>query len=599
MSADRDGSNGAGGPGNVVKLPRTITVRELGELLKSTPIDVIKELMKRGVMAAINQSVEYDMAASVAQEMGFEPQPAEGAAATSGGGAAVAVAEGEPAAEEANLQPRPPVVTVMGHVDHGKTSLLDAIRETNVTAQEAGAITQHIGAYQVEVNGHKITFIDTPGHEAFTAMRARGATVTDIAVLVVAADDGVMPQTIEAIAHAKAAAVPIIIAINKIDLPAAAPDKVKQQLTQYEVLIEEFGGEVPAIPVSAKTKEGLDDLLEHILLVAEISELKANPDRPAEGTIIEAEMDANRGPMATVIVEKGTLRAGDAVVAGESNGRVKAMFNDRGERITEAPPAMPAEIMGLDSVPRAGAIFAVVEDERTGREAAEERRRQSTDAGQLRAVTLEAVSGDIAAGRTKDLNVVIKADVQGSAEAIRGSLERLSEAEVRLHIIHTGTGPVSESDVMLAAASQAIVVGFNVKADPGAKRLAESEGVDVRHYRIIYELIDDIERAVKGLIEPVTVEVSDGHAEVRAIFRVRGGRIAGCAVTDGVIRRNSLLRVLREGEAIHTSRTSSLRHFKEDVREVTAGLECGIGVERFESFQEGDIIEAFHTEQKG
>jgi translation initiation factor IF-2 len=597
---DNDGSNGASGTGNVVKLPRTITVRELGELLKSTPVDVIKELMKRGVMAAINQSVEYDMAASVAQDMGFEPQPEDGTASAPGGGAAVAVAEGEEAAEEdTNLKPRPPVVTVMGHVDHGKTSLLDAIRETNVTAQEAGAITQHIGAYQVEVNEHKITFIDTPGHEAFTAMRARGATVTDVAVLVVAADDGVMPQTIEAISHAKAAAVPIIIAINKIDLPAADASKVKQQLTQHEVLIEEFGGDVPAIPVSAKTKEGLDDLLEHIVLVAEISELKANPDRPAEGTIIEAEKDANRGPMATVIVEKGTLRTGDAIVAGETYGRVKAMFDHRGERLTEATPAMPAEVMGLDSVPRAGDVFVVVEDERTAREAAEERRRQASDAGQLRAVTLEAVSGDIAAGRTKELNVVIKADVQGSVEAIRGSLERLSTPEVRLNIIHTGTGAVSESDVMLAVASHAIVVAFGVKADPGARRLAENEGVDLRHYRIIYELIDDIDRAVKGLIEPVTLEVVDGHAEVRAIFRVRGGRIAGCAVTDGVVRRNSLLRVLRDGEVVHTSRTSSLRHFKDDVREVTAGLECGIGVERFEAFQEGDIIEAFHTEQKG
>ena len=448
------------------------------------------------------------------------------------------------------------------------------------------------------MNGHTITFIDTPGHEAFTAMRARGANVTDIAVLVVAADDGVMPQTIEAIAHAKAAAVPIIVAINKTDLPAAAPDRVKQQLTQHEVVIEDFGGDVPAIPVSAKTKQGLDDLLEHIQLVAEISELKANPERPAEGTIIEAEKDANRGPMATVIVEKGTLRVGDAVVAGESWGKLKAMFDHRGDRIGEATPAMPAEIMGLESVPRAGEPFIVVEDERTARELAEDRRRQSTDGGQQR-VTLEALSGEIAAGRTKELNVVIKADVQGSVEAIRGSLDRLSTPEVRLNIIHTGTGAVSESDVMLAAASRAIVVAFNVKADPGGKRLAENEGIDLRNYRIIYELIEDVDRAVKGLIEPVTLEVVDGHAQVRAIFRVRGGRIAGCSVTDGVVRRNSLLKVMRDGEVIHTSRTSSLRHFKDDVREVTAGLECGIGVERFESFQEGDVIEAFHVEQKG
>src|SRR5438034_800848 len=499
MTPDGNGSDGTANGARVVKLPRTITVRELGQVLKSTPVDVIKELMKRGVMVAINQSVEYDMAASVAQELGFEPQPEEAGAS---GGTAVAVAEEEAGDEDEKLQARPPVVTVMGHVDHGKTSLLDAIRETNVTAQEAGAITQH------------------------------------------------------------------------------------------------FGGDVPAIPVSAKTKQGLDDLLEHIQLVAEISELKANPERPAEGTIIEAEKDANRGPMATVIVEKGTLRVGDAVVAGESWGKLKAMFDHRGDRIGEATPAMPAEIMGLESVPRAGEPFIVVEDERTARELAEDRRRQSTDGGQQR-VTLEALSGEIAAGRTKELNVVIKADVQGSVEAIRGSLERLSTPEVRLNIIHTGTGAVSESDVMLAAASRAIVVAFNVKADPGGKRLAENEGIDLRNYRIIYELIEDVDRAVKGLIEPVTLEVVDGHAQVRAIFRVRGGRIAGCSVTDGVVRRNSLLKVMRDGEVIHTSRTSSLRHFKDDVREVTAGLECGIGVERFESFQEGDVIEAFHVEQKG
>ena len=509
-----------------------------------------------------------------------------------------AVAEGEREQEETNLQPRPPVVTVMGHVDHGKTSLLDSIREANVAGQEAGAITQHIGAYQVEVNGHKITFIDTPGHEAFTAMRARGANVTDIVVLVVAADDGVMPQTVEAIAHAKAAGVPIIMAINKIDLPAADPDRVKQQLTQYDIVVEDYGGDVPAIPVSAKTKAGIDDLLEHIQLVAEISELKANPDRPAEGTVIEAEMDANRGPMATIIIEKGTLRVGDPVVAGESWGKVKAMFNDRGERITEATPAMPAALMGLESVPKAGDPIVVVEDERTGRDVAEERRYQASDSGQQR-VTLEAISGDIAAGRTKDLNIVIKADVQGSVEAIRSSVERLAQPEVRVNIIHTGTGAVSESDAMLAAASKAVIVAFNVKAEPGAKKMAENEGIDLRNYKIIYELLDDIDRAVKGLIEPVTVEIIDGHAEVKAVFRVRGGRIAGCAITDGVVRRNSLVRLMRGGEMIHASRVSSLKRFQEDVREVTEGLECGIGIERFERFQEKDIIEAYHTEQKG
>jgi translation initiation factor IF-2 len=598
MSADGDGTNGApADSGNVITLPRTITVRDLGEALNATSVDVIKQLMKRGVMAAINQSVEYEMAASVAEELGFQPRPEDGNGA-SASGAGSAIAEGEREEEDTNLQPRPPVVTVMGHVDHGKTSLLDAIREANVVATEAGAITQHIGAYQVEVKGHKITFIDTPGHEAFTAMRARGANVTDIAVLVVAADDGVMPQTIEAIAHAKAAGVPIIMAINKIDLPAAEPDRVKQQLTQHDIVIEEYGGDVPAIPVSAKTKQGLDDLLEHIQLVAEISELKANPDRPAEGTVIEAEKDPNRGPMATVIVERGTLRISDPVIAGESWGKVKAMFDDKGGRLTEATPSTPVEVMGLESVPKAGDSIVVVEDERTGREVAEERRYQAADAGQQR-VTLEAISGDIAAGRTKDLNIVIKADVQGSVEAIRSSLERLAQPEVRVNIIHTGTGAVSESDAMLATASKAVVVAFNVKAEPGAKRMAENEGIDLRNYKIIYELIEDVDRAVKGLIEPVTVEIIDGHAEVKAIFRVRGGRIAGCAITDGVVRRNSLVRLMREGELIHTSRVSSLKRFQEDVREVTEGLECGIGVERFERFQEGDVIEAYHTEQKG
>ncbi len=592
MSAKANGAAVEGvDEATVITLPRQITVRELSELLHATPIDIIKELMKRGVMASINQGVEYETAVAVAREFGFEAE----AKAQS----ALAVEKQAGEEDEAQLQLRPPVVTVMGHVDHGKTSLLDAIRQTNVTAQEVGAITQHIGAYQVEVNGHKITFIDTPGHEAFTAMRARGATVTDIAIIVVAADDGVMPQTIEAIDHAKAANVPIIVAINKSDLPAANPDRVKQQLTQHELLIEEYGGDVIAIPVSAKTKQGLDDLLEHIILVAEISELKANPNRPAEGTIIESEKDATRGPMATVIVQKGTLRVGDAMVAGEAWGKVKAMFDDRGQRINEAPPSAPVAVMGLDSVPRAGDPFTIEADEREARGIAEDRARQSADAAQTRPLTLEAVSGEIAAGRTKDLNIVLKTDVHGSLEAIRGSLERLGSQEVRLHVIHTAAGNINESDVMLALASRGIIAGFNVKTEPGARRLADSEKVDIRHYRIIYELIEDLDKAVKGLMTPVTTEVVDGHAEVRAVFKVRGGRIAGCSISDGVIRRNSLLRVNRDGETIHTSRTSSLKHFKEDVREVTAGLECGIGVEKFDDFQEGDVIEAFHTEQKG
>jgi translation initiation factor IF-2 len=579
-------------PTTVVKLPRHLTVRELSDLLDATPVEVIKQLMKRGVMAAVNQSVEYDVAASVAEELGFAVEADEAAAASEG-------ERVEHDVEDKDLALRPPVVTVMGHVDHGKTSLLDSIRETNVTAQEVGAITQHIGAYQVDVNGHKITFIDTPGHEAFTALRARGARVTDIVILVVAADDGVMPQTREAIDHAKAAGVPMIIAVNKIDLPAADANKVKTQLTQHDVVIEEYGGDVPAIEVSAKTKQGLTDLLEHINLVAEISELKANPNLPAEGTIIESEKDQNRGPMATVIVQKGTLRVGDAVVAGEAWGKVKAMFDDKGKRVTEAAPSSPVEVMGLGSVPKAGDVFVVVDDEREARDAAEQRQRESVDSAQARAVTLEAVSGDIAAGRVKDLNVVIKADANGSLEAIRGSLERLDQPDVRLNVIHTGVGNVNESDVMLAIASKAIIVGFHVKTEPGGKNLAESERVDVRHYQIIYELIEDVDKAVKGLMEPVLVQVVDGHAEVRAVFKVRGGKIAGCYVQDGAVRRNSLARLMRGGEMVHESRVTSLKRFQDDAREVTTGLECGIGIEGFDDFQEGDVIEAFHTEQKG
>ncbi len=580
-------------------LPSTIMVRDLGELLDLSHVDIIKELMKRGVMASVNQTVDFKVASSVATDLGYDVKQGEASAKTKEEEAPAAV-EGEVVEpeDEKSLQPRPPVVTVMGHVDHGKTSILDAIRETNVTAQEVGAITQHIGAYQVTVKDHKITLIDTPGHEAFTEMRARGASLTDIAVLVVAADDGVMPQTKEAISHALAAKVPIIIAINKIDLPAANADNVKQQLTQNNIIIEEFGGDVIAVPLSAKTREGLDDLLEHILLVAEVAELKANPDRPAEGAIVESRKDRSRGPLATVIVQKGTLRNGDIVVAGASYGKVKAMLDENGQRVKEAGPSTPIEVMGLNNVPPAGVPFVVLDNERDARDLAESRARAEA-AGTTRAVTLEAVSGDIAAGRVKDLNIVIKADTVGSIEAIRSSIERLSIDEVRVHVIGTGTGNVSESDVMLATASRAIILGFTVKTDIGAKKKAEIEGVDIRLYDIIYVLIEDIEVAVKGLMEPVFQDVHDGFAEVRAMFKVKGGKISGCMVTDGLVRRNSLARVLRDGQMIHESKVSSLRRFKDDVREVANGLECGIGIEGFDTFEEGDIIEAFHTEQKG
>ena len=586
-----------------VTLPSTIMVRDLGEMLDLSHVDIIKELMKRGVMASVNQAVDFGVASSVATDLGYDVEQGEAPTATKD--EAPATVEGEAVEgevvepeDEKSLQPRPPVVTVMGHVDHGKTSILDAIRETNVTAQEVGAITQHIGAYQVTVNDHVITLIDTPGHEAFTEMRARGASLTDIAVLVVAADDGIMPQTKEAISHATAANVPIIVAINKIDLPAANADNVKQQLTQNNIIIEEFGGDVIAVPLSAKTKEGLDDLLEHILLVAEVAELKANPDRPAEGAIVESRKHQSRGPLATVIVQKGTLRTGDIVIAGSSYGKVKAMFDENGQRVKEAGPSTPVEVMGLNKVPRSGDTFAVLDNERETRDLAESRGRAEAE-GTTRAVTLEAVSGDIAAGRVKDLNIIIKADTVGSIEAIRSSIERLSIDEVRVHVISTGTGNVSESDVMLATASRAIILGFTVKTDLGAKKKAEVEGVDIRLYEIIYVLIEDIEVAVKGLMDPVFQDVIDGHAEVRATFKVRGGKISGCMVTDGLVRRNALARVLRDGILTHESKVSSLRRFKDDVREVANGLECGIGVEGFDAFEEGDVIEAFHTEQKG
>jgi translation initiation factor IF-2 len=579
--------SGTNAASQTVEIPATVVVRNLAELLNTSAIEVIKELMKNGVMATINQSVDYEAAAAVARQLGLEPRPREEEA--------LAMEREEVEEETANLQPRPPIVTVMGHVDHGKTSILDAIRETNVTDREAGGITQHIGAYQVEVKGQKITFIDTPGHEAFTAMRTRGATVTDIAILVVAADDGVMPQTLEAIDHAKAAAVPTIVAINKIDLPDANSDRVKQQLTERELVIEEWGGDVIAVSVSAKTKEGLPDLLEHILLVAEISELMADPDRPAQGTIIEAELDPSRGPMVTTIIQTGTLKVGNVVIAGATWGRVKAMFDEKGQRLQKAGPSTPAKIMGLSEVPHAGDVLKVVADERAARDEMESREREHATTAQ-RAATLEAFSGDVAAGKAKELNVVLKADVQGSVEAVHQALEGLSSERARARVIHSGSGKINESDVMLARASQAIVIGFNVRTETGAVRVADSEGVDIRHYSVIYHLIEDIELALKGIMEPIIHEIVDGHAEVRALFRVRGGRVAGCMITDGLIRRNSQVRIKRGEEVVRTSRVSSLRRFREDVREVQAGMECGVGAEGFSDFQEGDVIEAFHTE---
>ncbi len=511
-----------------------------------------------------------------------------------------AEAEIEEPEDPATLVRRPPVVTILGHVDHGKTSILDAIREAHVTDSEAGGITQHIGAYQVEVNGQKITFLDTPGHEAFTAMRARGAQVTDIAVLVVAADDGVMPQTIEALNHARAAGVPMIIAVNKIDVEGSDPNRVLQQLTQHDVLVEAFGGDVPAVPLSARTREGLDDLLENIVLVAEIQDLKANPDREARGAVIEAELTANRGPVATLLVQRGTLRTGDVVIAGDATGKIRAMFDDHGEAVTQAGPSTPVKVLGMHDVPLAGDVFRVVKDERFARADVTTRRRAHDAAltKEAHPVNLDTLFGEIHSGTLQDLNIILKTDVQGSIDPIRHSLERLSNDEVRVKIIHSGSGAITESDVMLAVASKGVIIGFNSKPDPGAKRIAEAEKVDIRQYGIIYNLIEDVEKAINGMLEPVYADVVDGHAEVRQVFRVsRRGNIAGCFVTDGALLRNGLVKVMRGGEQIASATCSGLKRFQDDVREVQNNFECGVSLDGFDNFEEGDILEFYHKER--
>jgi translation initiation factor IF-2 len=591
-------------PAKSVELPRALTVKELAERLKVSPVDIIKELMKNGVMASINQVIDYDTAAIVASDFGFEANEEE-----LGDVAEVVVerasvrsaAEDEEPEDPATLVHRPPVVTILGHVDHGKTSLLDAIRQTNVTAGEAGGITQHIGAYQVEVNGQKVTFLDTPGHEAFTAMRARGAQVTDIAVLVIAADDGIMPTTIEALNHARAAGVSIIIAINKIDTEGADPDKVMQQLTQHDVLVEAYGGDIPAVQVSARTKDGIPDLLENILVVAEVLDLKANPDRAAVGAIVEAELTTNRGPVATLLVARGTLHTGDAIIAGEATGKIKAMFDDKGKTVTEAGPSTPVKVLGLHEVPLAGDTFSVVKDERAARSDVEDRkrRRDAVLANQAHQVNLDSLYGEIHRGIIKDLNIILKTDVQGSIDPIRHSLERLSNEEVKVKIIHSGSGAITESDVMLAVASKGIVIGFNAKIDPGAKRIADQEKVEIRLYSIIYNLTEDVEKAIHGMLEPVFGDVIDGHAEVRQIFKIsRIGNVAGCYVLDGTLHRNDLVRVRRGNEMLtEGAHVSALRRFTDDVREVQSGYECGISIEGFNDLKEGDVIEFYHRER--
>lgn len=577
---------------NVV-IPRALTVKQLADILGVSGIEVIKYLMRNGIMANINQVIDFDSAVIVATELGCEateePQ-------TAGGNVEKYDFKEEDSAAQ---KQRPPVVTIMGHVDHGKTKLLDTIRETNVVDTEAGNITQHIGAYQVEVHGQKITFIDTPGHEAFTAMRARGAKVTDIVILVVAADDGIMPQTVEAIDHVRAADVPIVVAINKIDKPDANVDRVKQQLADNNLLIEEWGGDIVCVQVSAKRGDGISDLLENLLIVAEVQELRANPARPAIGVVIEASLDSSKGSLATVLVQTGTLNIGNNVVVGETWGRIKAMFDDRGRRIRGAEPAMPVEVLGLNSVPQAGDLLTVVSSEKEGR--AEAQRRQSERAGisVSMAPRLSNLFARMQAGQEKELNIVLKTDVQGSLDPIRISLERLGSDELKVRIVHSDSGNITENDVMLAIASKGIIIGFNTRPEPGAKLLADREGVDIRCYEVIYKLVEDVEKALVGLLEPTYVDVVEGHAEVRAVFAVRPVKIAGAYVTDGKFSRGAQARVLRGGEIIHESSVSSLKHFKENVREMAAGFECGIGIEGFSAFEVGDIIESYRKERMG
>ena len=586
-----------------VTLPPTITVKELAELLDVNPADVIRELIKSGIFATINQLIDRDTASLVATELGYEVAETEEAAAEVAETTteAVAPATKDPGLlgedDPALLVPRAPIVTVMGHVDHGKTSLLDAIRSTAVAAGERGGITQHIGASEVTKDGKKVVFLDTPGHEAFTAMRARGARVTDIAVIVVAADDGVMPQTLEAISHARAAKVPIVIALNKIDKPDADQDRVKTELAGANVVVEDYGGDVPLVPVSAKARIGLEELLEMILLVADLQELTANPKRPAVGTIIEAEMDKGRGPVASVVVQTGTLRIGDVVVVGKTYGKVRALENAVGKRTQKVGPSSAAVLLGLDEVPEAGDILRVVADERIARSLVEATRAMaSSAAGTSQKATLEDLFQQFKEGQAKELRIILKADVSGSLGAITHALGQIQSDEVRISVLHEGTGDITDTDILLASASNAIVVGFSTKLDPQARRTAEAEKVDVRLYDIIYQLTDDIEKALSGLLEPEQVEVIEGRAEVRQVIKVGKSQvIAGSYVTDGRIVRSGA-RVWRSGKVIATDRIESLRRFRDDVREVATGFECGIALAGFNDLQEGDVIECFSTQ---
>jgi len=582
-----------------IEIPASVTVRDLAAMIDASPIDVIKQLMASGVMANINQQIDYETAAIIVEEFGFEARPSTPAEAEAEEVGALPrwrqLIEDE---DPAKLKDRPPVVTVLGHVDHGKTTLLDAIRATNVAEGEVGGITQHISAYQVSHQGRMITFLDTPGHEAFTAMRARGAQGADIAVLVVAADDGVMPQTREALAHVRAARVPVVVALNKIDRPNANPEKVKQELADIGLVSDEWDGDTMIVPVSAKLREGIEDLLEAIILVADSIEIKANPEGEVVGTVIEAELDRSRGVVTTLLVQNGTLRSGDVVLAGTAHGKIRAMFDFQGNPLEEAGPSTPVSVLGMSDVPKAGELFTLVDSERHARAIAATRAEEAQAAKRpSRAPTLEQVFEALKAGEAKELRLVVKADVQGSLEPIISSLEKLSTEETKVNILHADTGNISESDVMLAAASGGIVVGFSVEADQAARRAAEAEGVDIRIYDIIYRLTEDVEKALKGMLEPEKREIVLGRAEVRAVFRIpRVGNVAGCKVLSGEIRRNASIRVLRGEEVLFEGPIASLRHEKDDVREIREGFECGIGLKGFDDFEEGDILECYTEE---
>ena len=576
----------------VLDIPSAISVADLADMMGADPIDVIKQLMRFGYMISINEVVEFEVASGIAQSFGF-PVKAPTQEEDTGPGSVVLTHEGE---DPENLVDRPPVVTILGHVDHGKTTLLDSIRNTNVVGGESGGITQHIGAYQVRYNGTPITFLDTPGHEAFTAMRARGAQVTDIAILVVAADDGIMPQTEEAISHVKAAEVPIIVAVNKMDRPDADPDRVKRQLAERDLLVEDWGGDVIAVPVSALKGEGIDDLLENIIVVSEIAELKANPDQLARGVVVEAEIDKSKGPVATVLVQTGTLKPAQTIVVNGLKGRVRAMLNDHGKRVKLAGPSMPVEILGIGGLPGAGDMFTIVPDERSARQMVDEWER--TQQVERRHGTLEDIAARIESGEVVDLDLIVKTDVQGSTEAVRSALDRLNTDRTRVNIIHMATGAITENDVMLAAASDAVVIGFNTQPGAGATTLAAQEGVDVRYYDVIYQLVEDVERAVNGLLAPETRDITEGYATVRAVFTIgRRGRAAGVYVNDGRISRSSTIYVMRNNKKVHEGPIASLKHFRDDVRELTNGLEGGVVVEGFQDYQEGDILESHRIEE--